>query len=100
VSRHSVSPEAQQDMDEIWDYISADSVDAAERWIERLLDGFRLIAANPGIGHCRGEWAAPEVRFWSIGNYLVIYRKKEHTENIGITRGARDVPRFLSSRLA
>jgi plasmid stabilization system protein ParE len=32
--------EAEFDLDEIWEYIAVDSVDTADRWIEKLFDAF------------------------------------------------------------
>jgi plasmid stabilization system protein ParE len=61
VNRYVLSPEADQDLTGIWDYIAADSIDAANRWITRLVDasaseprvpGFR--APESGFGTAKG----------------------------------------------
>jgi plasmid stabilization system protein ParE len=47
VSRYILSPDADQDLNEIWDYIAADNVDAADRWIGRLFEAFKIPAEIP-----------------------------------------------------
>jgi plasmid stabilization system protein ParE len=38
---------AELDLDEIWEYIANDNIDAADRWIGKLFDAFDRIALNP-----------------------------------------------------
>ena len=47
------------DMEAIWEYIAADDVDAADRWIDRLFTAFEQLATNPAIGHKRRTWHEP-----------------------------------------
>jgi hypothetical protein len=35
-----LSSEADRDLNDIWDYIAADNIDAPDRWIEKLFDAF------------------------------------------------------------
>jgi plasmid stabilization system protein ParE len=35
------------------DYIAQDSLDAADRWIEKLFEDFQVLGRNPGLGHKR-----------------------------------------------
>jgi len=42
VSNYVLSVDADLDLDEIWAYIAADSIDAADRWIGKLFDAFEL----------------------------------------------------------
>ena len=50
MSKIIVSPLAQADIDEIWDYIARDSLVNADRFIDRLERRFGLLAANPRLG--------------------------------------------------
>ena len=52
-----LSPEASQDLNEIYEYIAQDNVDAAERVREELLEAMRGLAEMPGKGHLSG-WDA------------------------------------------
>lgn len=88
------------DLEAIWDYIAADDIDAADRWIERLLSAFELLAQNPGMGHARRDLTHHAVLFWPVGAYLVIYRRRaDRIEIVAVTQGSRDVPSFLTARV-
>ena len=46
-----LSVDADLDLDEIWEYITADNIDAADRWTGKLFDAFEALARTPGMGH-------------------------------------------------
>jgi plasmid stabilization system protein ParE len=50
VSGYVLSADAELDLDEIWEYIAADSLDAADRWIGKLFDAFETLGKHR-------EWA-------------------------------------------
>ena len=96
-----LSEDADLDLDDIWEYIPQDNIDAADRWISKLFDAFETIARTPGIGHKREDLTAYPVLFFPVGAYLIIYRAIRPTmEIVAVTQGARDVPSFLQHRLA
>ncbi|MGA2270099.1 MAG: type II toxin-antitoxin system RelE/ParE family toxin [Bryobacteraceae bacterium] len=95
-----LSVDADLDLDEVWEYIAADNVDAADRWIGKLFDAFEALARTPGIGHKREDLTDYPVVFWPVGSYLVIYRAEHRPiEIVGVTHGSRDIPAFLRCRL-
>jgi plasmid stabilization system protein ParE len=47
VTRYILSEDADRDLDDIWDYIAADNVDAADRWIGKLFDPFDPLVTRP-----------------------------------------------------
>jgi toxin ParE1/3/4 len=49
------SPLAQADIDQIWDYIARDSLLNADRFVDRIEQRFRLLAANPRLGVARED---------------------------------------------
>ena len=101
MTQYVLSQDADRDLEGIWDYIAADSVDAAEQWIDRLFGAFDAIGAAPGIGHKREDLTAHPVLFWPVGSYLIIYRATSGSvEIVAVTQGARDIPAFLHSRLS
>ena len=51
-------PQAETDILEIWDYIAADSVEQADRWIDKLDQSLGLWATQPKMGRERKELAA------------------------------------------
>jgi plasmid stabilization system protein ParE len=55
VSGYTLSTDADFDLDDIWEYITRDSIDAADRWIAKLFDAFDALARTPGMGHKRED---------------------------------------------
>ncbi len=99
MSRYVLSIAAELDLDEIWDYIAQDNIDAADRWIDKLFEAFHSLAKTPRIGHKREDLTAFPVLFWPVGAYLILYRIQEDLiEIVAVTQGARDIPAFLSQR--
>jgi plasmid stabilization system protein ParE len=72
MSEYLLSADADLDLDEIWAYIAADEIEAADRWIAKLFDAFETLARNPGIGHKRTDLTSYPVLFWPVGAYLTI----------------------------
>jgi plasmid stabilization system protein ParE len=50
MKEYILSTSAELDLNEIWEYIARDSIDAADRWIGKLFDAFDALAQNPGMG--------------------------------------------------
>ncbi len=101
MSSYVLSGDADLDLDDIWEYIARDSIDAADRWIGKLFDAFEAIGQAPGLGHKREDLTAYAVLFFPVGAYLIIYRAiRPVVEIVAITQGARDIPSFLQRRLA
>jgi antitoxin ParD1/3/4/toxin ParE1/3/4 len=46
--------EAKSDLDDIWSYIAYDNLNAANRWVDKLVDACEALARNPGMGHTQG----------------------------------------------
>lgn len=77
MSGYVLGVDADLDLDEIWEYIAADNIDAAdsldpERWIQKLFDAFDALGRTPGMGHRREDLTPHPVLFWPVGAYLVI----------------------------
>jgi antitoxin ParD1/3/4/toxin ParE1/3/4 len=99
VNQYVLGVDAELDLDEIWEYIAHDSIDAADRWIGKLFDAFQVLAQNPGMGHKREDLTALPILFWPVGAYLIIYRLRDReVEIVAVTHGARDIPSFLHRR--
>lgn len=74
--RYAVTREARLDLDEIWLYIAGDNPAAADRFLEKFHQRFKLLAENPGLGRARPEFAAG-IRSYRLGSYLIFYRVKK-----------------------
>ena len=53
MNRFEISEEALSDMREIWNYISENSFDAADRIFDEFYAAFASLARMPGLGHRR-----------------------------------------------
>jgi plasmid stabilization system protein ParE len=92
-----LTPSAERDLNEIWDYIASDSLDAADRVLAALEETFDRLAGQPGLGHYREEFADRTVRFTSVYSYLVVYRwEPRPLQILRILHGARDVENILN----
>lgn len=99
MSGYVLSTDAELDVDEIWEYIAADNLDAADRWIEKLFDAFEALGRTPAVGHKREDLTPYPVLFWPVGRYLIIYRvERKPVEIVAVTQGSRDIPSFLHRR--
>jgi plasmid stabilization system protein ParE len=95
VKRFKLSPEAAQDIREIWAYIAGDSIKAARRIRLQIFDACQRIAENPEIGHRREDLTDKPVLFWPAGSYLIIYAARKPVEIVRVLHGARDIPSLL-----
>ena len=70
-------PAARADLDEIWEFISANNVDAADRIIAEILVAVRALVPFPHQGHTRRDLTARPLRFIRVREYLVAYAPDE-----------------------
>jgi plasmid stabilization system protein ParE len=100
VSGYVLSADADFDLDEIWEYIAADNLDAADRWIGKLFDAFESLGQASGLGHRREDPTPIQSCSGRSALYLIIYRaERRPIEIVAITQGSRDIPAFLSRRV-
>ena len=91
----SQSPAARRDLDDIWDYIAADTPTAADDFIDQVVAKCRQYARQPEMGELRSD-LFPGVRQFPVGRYIVFYRAQTNgIELIRVLHGARDVDRLL-----
>ena len=70
MTSYILAPEALQDLQDIWDYIATENLDAADRVIDTLFAAFEQLAALPGLGHRREDLTNRPLRFWTVDAYL------------------------------
>ena len=96
MSRFRLSQLAEQDLEEIWSYIAQDKPSAADRQIDLLHEKFEVLARNPGIGEKRPEFSGRNYRSFSVGNYVIYFRRIRNSIEIArVLHGARDVEAIL-----
>jgi len=72
-----LTPRAEQDVNDIWNYIADDNVEAADRVLEALERAMFKLAKTPGIGHWRDELADKRHKFYLVYSYLIVYRRNQ-----------------------
>ena len=50
MSDYILGPDADLDLDNVWEYIARDNIDAADRWIGKLFDAFEVLGQTPRHG--------------------------------------------------
>lgn len=61
-----LTPSARRDVNDIWDYIAGDNLEAADRVLLHLESAMAKLARTPGIGHWREGLADKRHRFFLV----------------------------------
>src|SRR5207249_7823671 len=78
MSGYAFHPDAFADLDEIWEYIAQDNVDAADRVLADIHSTLTLLAGSPQIGHRRPDLTTRPLRFHvARDEYLIAYAPDE-----------------------
>ena len=78
-SRYELTPQALDDLDDIWRYTAGTwSVEQADTYIDSLANVFDLLVSMPEMAPERHEFT-PRVRIHPHGHHLVIYIVREDT---------------------
>lgn len=89
---YKLSSKAFSDLDEIWAYIARDNITAANNLLKNFYKKFDLISEFNEIGHRRSDLTEHDIRFVSIGNYVIIYMIREnHIEVLRVLSSFRDI---------
>ena len=92
-----LTPRAELDLIEIWEYIAQDSIDAADRVLDQLEDTMHKLAKMPGMGHIREDLVDRRHRCWPVYSYLIVYRPDTvPLQIIRVISGYRDIPGLFS----
>ena len=92
-------PEAARDIEEIWEYIAEDSVTAAARVREDILQTIHDIAHFPRQGHRRPDLTSRSLRFQLARNYLIAYAPEEKPLLVLAVVDGRRNPRVIAAML-
>ena len=92
-----LSPEAEQDLDDIKEHLLKESGIRVARYVLReIREALRFISRNPGAGHSRADLTDARVKFWSVFSYLIVYDPEPRPLWIvRIMHGRRDIPTAL-----
>jgi toxin ParE1/3/4 len=94
-----LSPEVLQDLQDIWDFIASDNPVAADKLEDEFFEAFEMLAKHPRMGHVRSDLTPRDVRFWPVGEYLIVYRSfPAPLQVVAVLHGARDVAEVIRRR--
>lgn len=91
MAKYSITAIAEDDLQEIFDYIAQDNIQSASKLHANFLETFRKIAQMPQIGRLREEFGK-EIRSLALKNYVIFY--VEASSKVIISRvlhGARNI---------
>jgi len=63
MKRFVLHPEAYSDLTEIWEYVAADNLDAADRLIDEIREAMESLVHFPHQGHTRPDLTSRLIRF-------------------------------------
>lgn len=79
------------DVADVWEFISDDSIDAADRVLGRLNSALERLAEMPFMGRARPDLGTG-LRSLTLGNYVIYYVPTDHSIEIArVLHGARDI---------
>jgi plasmid stabilization system protein ParE len=69
-----LTPRAAQDVNDVWNYMADDNIEAADRVLDALYEAIVKLAKNPKLGHWREDLTDKRHRFFLVYSDLIIYR--------------------------
>jgi len=99
MSRYQFTPQAADDLFEIWSFIALDSVEAANRVEQAIYEACSFVAEGPRRGQIREDLTKRPLRFWVVQrfpNYIIAYDPAtDPLQIIRILHGARNIRAIL-----
>ena len=103
MSRYQFTPQASDDLFEIWSYIARDSVQAADRLEDEVYKACAFLVEGPLRGGTREDITKLPLRFWKVQtfpNYIIVHDPKSRPLRIiRILHGSRDVLAILGEAI-
>ncbi len=89
-----ISPEAEQDLVDIWVYIAEDSPANADNYIDKLITKAEVLAKNNLIGSERNE-LAQGLRCFPVDHYILYYFPiTDSIELVRVLHASRDITKL------
>ena len=99
MTEYAFHPQALLDLDEIWDFIAKDSLDAADRIVAEILSTCEGLSRFPHQGYVRPELTSQPLRFSVVRDFVLAYAPDERPLWIvAILHGKRN-PHLLATVL-
>lgn len=100
--RLALKPQADRDINNHFEYIANDNLEAAIRFYEAAFRAFDVLLTNPHIGPARdfGNLQLKDIRIWLVKGfekYLIFYRATDElVEILRVLHASRDIDGILS----
>jgi plasmid stabilization system protein ParE len=99
MSGYRFHPEADVDLDAIWEFIAEDSLEAADRMIDAIEATIEALVPFPHQGHRRPDLTERPLRFTTAGNYLIAYAPDKRPLRVVAVMHGRRSPRVMAAIL-
>jgi antitoxin ParD1/3/4 len=96
---YDLHPQARLDLDEIWEFIRRDNLDAADKVIADILASIDALVPFPKRGHKRPDLTSRPLRFILVSDYLIAYAPQEKPLWIVAVMHGRRSPRLMAAIL-
>jgi toxin ParE1/3/4 len=91
MSKVIISPAAEEDALQIWEYIASDNSRAADQTLDQFDDLFENLKKNPLLGKGVSE-LGEDLRVFYVGRYDIFYRVTSHTiEIVRMLHSSREI---------
>jgi plasmid stabilization system protein ParE len=90
-------PAAFRDINEIWEFIAADNLDAADRILNEFRESIEKLVDFPQMGFPREELTTKPLRFFPLRDFLIAYAPEEKPLLVVVVLHARRSPRVLAA---
>jgi len=89
--------EAHRWLRDIYDYITADNPEAAQKVVSGIYEKAQVLKRFPEIGHKYRTEPDGEIRILLYGHYRIAYllRSSANIDILGVFHGALDIDRYL-----
>ena len=92
-------PEAEGDINAIWDYIAEDNPDSADRVIDEIVSAIEALVPFPNQGHRSTDLTSRRLRFVHVREYLIAYAPDKKPLWIVAVMHGRRSPRLMAAIL-
>jgi toxin ParE1/3/4 len=92
-------PEALRDLDQIWEFIAVDNLDAADRVIDEIITRVEGLVSFSSQGHKRPDLTSLPLRFTVVRDYLIAYASGETPMWVVAVVHGRRSPRVIAAIL-
>jgi toxin ParE1/3/4 len=90
-----ITPLAQQDLGDIWDYAAESGAERADRLLDLIYEQCQRLAEYPEMGRARHELLV-NLRSFTVKNYVICYQPTaDGIEVLRVLSGARDIHRVF-----